>query len=111
MLSDAFITRLQEDLPAGQLSLDEAERWTYGYDNSRKHALPDAVVFPACHEDVVNITCLCNEFGVPLVPRGRGTGTTGGAIPYSGGVVMSMERMNRILDFDPVISMTSSASC
>lgn len=102
MLSDTFISRLQEHLPAGQISLDEAERWTYGYDNSRKHALPDAVVFPTSHEDVVRITRTCNEFGVPLVPRGRGTGTTGGAIPYSGGVVMSMERMNRILDFDPV---------
>jgi len=102
MLPDSFITQLKQAITADRLSLDEAERWTYGYDNSRKHALPDAVVFPASHDEVAAIVKLCNEHLVPLVPRGRGTGTTGGAVPINGGVVMSMERMTRIIEFDPV---------
>ena len=102
MLTDAFISSLKQALPADHLTLGEAERWTYGYDNSRKHSLPDAVVFPSSHDEVVNIVKLCNEHRIPLVPRGRGTGTTGGAIPVNGGVVMSLERMMRITEFDPV---------
>ena len=102
MLPDTFITQLKKALPADHLTLGEAERWTYGYDNSRKHSLPDAVVFPSSHDEIVAIVKLCNEHRVPLVPRGRGTGTTGGAIPVNGGVVMSLERMTRIIEFDPV---------
>ena len=102
MLPDSFITQLKQAITADRLNLDEAERWTYGYDNSRKHTLPDAVVFPASHDEVAAIVKLCNEHLVPLVPRGRGTGTTGGAVPINGGVVMSMERMTRIIEFDPV---------
>lgn len=102
MLSDAFIASIEQIIPADRLSLDEAERWTYGYDNSRKHSLPDAVAFATGHAEVVELARLCNEHQVPLIARGRGTGTTGGAIPVYGGVVLSMERMNRILEFDPV---------
>jgi D-lactate dehydrogenase len=102
MLSNAFIASIEQIIPADRLSLDEAERWTYGYDNSRKHSLPDAVAFATGHAEVVELARLCNEHHVPLIARGRGTGTTGGAIPVNGGVVLSMERMNRILEFDPV---------
>lgn len=77
------------------------ERWTYGYDNSRHHALPDVVVRPTDHAQVVAVIRLCNDYRVPLVARGYGTATTGAAVPLSGGVVLSLERMNRILRIDP----------
>jgi glycolate oxidase len=51
---------------------------------------------------VAAVAHLCNEHRVPLVVRGAGTGYTGGAVPTRGGVVLSMERMNRILEIDPV---------
>ena len=102
MLPDTLITQLKQAISDDRLSLDEAERWTYGYDNSRKHAQPDAVVFPVSHDEVIAIVKLCNKHRVPLVPRGRGTGTTGGAIPVNGGIVMSLERMARIIECDPV---------
>jgi glycolate oxidase len=51
---------------------------------------------------VAAVARLCNEHRVPLVVRGAGTGYTGGAVPTSGGVVLSMERMNRIVEIDPV---------
>jgi len=80
---------------------DPADTWVYGYDNSRKHAPPDAVVFATTHREVCDVVRACFESGTPLIARGRGTGTTGAAIPLRGGVVLSLERMNRILKVDP----------
>ncbi|MCH8959501.1 MAG: FAD-binding protein [Proteobacteria bacterium] len=80
---------------------DPADRWSYGYDNSRKHNEPDAVAFAVSHDQVQRIVRACNQYRVPLVARGRGTGTTGGAIPLHAGLVLSLERMDRIIDVDP----------
>lgn len=84
-----------------RLLTDPADCWPYGYDNSRRHRLPDAVAFPETHEEVLALVRLCNRHDVPLVPRGRGTGTTGAAVPVHGGLVVSTERMTRILRFAP----------
>ncbi len=80
---------------------DPVDRLTYGYDNSREQALPDLVVFPDNHDDVVAILQLCHEHKIPVTCRGRGTGTTGAAVPVSGGLVLSTERMTRILEVAP----------
>lgn len=85
-----------------QFYTDPADCWVYGYDNSRRHALPQAVIFAHSHDDIVNIVKLCYEFKVPLTARGRASGTAGGAVPLKGGVVLSLERMQRILSVDPV---------
>jgi glycolate oxidase len=61
---------------------------------------PDLVVLPGNTSEVADIVRLCATSRVPLVVRGAGTGYTGGAVPVSGGVVMSMERLNRILEID-----------
>ena len=61
---------------------------------------PDLVVTPADTAEVSAIARLCNAHRVPLVVRGAGTGYTGGAVPTAGGVVLSMERLNRILEID-----------
>jgi D-lactate dehydrogenase len=100
-LSRAFLGRLAQIFPPGSLYTDPADCWAYGYDNSRRQALPEAVVFPATHAQTVELTRLCNEHRVPLTARGRGTGTTGATVPVRGGVVASFERMNRIVEFSP----------
>lgn len=79
---------------------DQGERWAYGYDNSKQHSCPDIVLLPTNHEQIVNSVQLCNEYKVPLTTRGRGTGTTGAAVPIQAGVILSTERMNQILEFD-----------
>jgi D-lactate dehydrogenase len=79
---------------------ETSDRWVYGYDNSRKHSEPDAVVYAAEHRQVVDVVRLCNRYDVPLVARGRGTGTCGAAVPLRHGVVLSLERMDRILRMD-----------
>ncbi|HEU4991749.1 MAG TPA: FAD-linked oxidase C-terminal domain-containing protein [Luteimonas sp.] len=76
----------------------ESERLAYGYDNSRRLALPDAVALPTEAAQVLALVRACRVHRVPLVARGRGTNTTGASVPAAGGVVASFERMSRILD-------------
>lgn len=101
MLSADFLSRLTSLLPPGALLTDPAECYAYGYDNSRKVFPPDAVALPVEAAQVQALVALCNECQVPLTPRGRGTGTAGGSLPERGGVVLSLERMRRILAVDP----------
>jgi glycolate dehydrogenase FAD-linked subunit len=63
-------------------------------------AIPELVVLPSSTEEVQAIVRACNREGVPFVARGAGTGLSGGATPFAGGVVISLARMNRILDID-----------
>ena len=99
-LSAEIIARLKIIFPEHSLLLEAADCWPYGYDNSKIHHPPDAVVLPDNHDQVVSCVQLCNQFLVPLTTRGRGTGTTGASVPIAGGIVMSMERMNKILSCD-----------
>jgi len=72
----------------------------YGVDALQRGAIADVVVFPADTEEVAGIARVCNETRTPLVPRGGGSGFTGGSVPVRGGVVLSLERLNRILQID-----------
>jgi glycolate oxidase subunit GlcD len=65
-------------------------------------ALPSAVVFPRSREQVQAVVRACRARRVPFVPRGAGTGLSGGAIALDGGVVIECSRMDRILEIDPV---------
>lgn len=100
-LPDAFIAALEAAFAPGQLCREQADRWTYGYDNSRQHSLPDIVVLPDDEAQVATLLRLCNEHRIPVVSRGSGTGTAGAAVPIEHGVVLSTERLNRILKVDP----------
>ena len=73
----------------------------YEYDATIERAAPDAVVFPASAEEVAAVVRLTREHGVPIVPRGSGTGLAGGALAVQGGVLCVMTRMTRILEVDP----------
>ena len=92
---------LEQLLDPGDRLLDPADCWTYGADNSKLHAVPDAVAFPRDADTVRELVRLCRRLGVALTSRGRGTGTTGAAVPNHGGLVVSFEHMNRILEVDP----------
>jgi glycolate oxidase len=72
----------------------------YGADALKRGHPPDAVVLPANTGDVAAIVKLCAADRIPIVPRGAGTGYTGGAVPIHGGIVLSLERMSRILEID-----------
>jgi glycolate oxidase len=80
--------------------LDATALETYGADALLQVHRPDLVVLPANAAEISRIASLCTEHRVPLVVRGAGSGYTGGAVPTAGGVVLSMERLNQILQID-----------
>ena len=84
----------------GHVRTDDESRVAYGTDALKRGYPADAVVTPASTAEVAGVVQACAALGVPFVPRGGGTGYTGGAVPLHGGVVISMERMNRILEID-----------
>lgn len=96
-----FAARVRDRLGTERVLDDPADCWVYGSDNSRKHAPPGLVAFPESHDEVAALVRLCNEYAQAFVARGRGTGTCGGAIPADGGVVLALERMDRIISEDP----------
>ena len=101
MISADIVAGLTHVVGAVNVKTDPADCFVYGYDNSRKNSPPDAVVFATTEEQIQNVVRICRAHHVPLVARGRGTGTAGAAIPSRGGVVLALERMNKILSVDP----------
>jgi glycolate oxidase len=85
--------------PKGYLDKPE-DLVLYEYDGSIDKARPEMVIFPRTTEDVVAIVRITNEYDIPIVGRGAGTGLSGGAIPRAGGVTIGFSRMNRILEID-----------
>ena len=80
---------------------DPAAMHAYGHDETETlHYQPDIVIRPRTAEQVSSIMKLCNQHRIPVTPRGAGTGLSGGALPHLGGVVISTDRMNSILDID-----------
>jgi len=96
-LTAATIAALRDALGTDGLLLDAGECAVYGYDNSRRHAQPQAVALPESNEQVQALVRACVAARLPMVARGRGTNTTGASVPVAGGIVVSFERMDRIL--------------
>lgn len=98
---EAVLASLRATLPAERVMTDAADCLAYGYDNSRRCAAPQAVVVALNAEDVALTVRACREHAVPLTVRGRGTNTTGASVPVAGGVVLTLERMNRVIEYRP----------
>ena len=80
---------------------DKAHMIAYSYDATRTRYEPDAVVFPRHEKDVSEILKYCNKHKIVIVPRGAGSGFTGGALPINGGIVLGFEKhMNKLLEID-----------
>lgn len=92
--------KLGEVLSSEKFSLEPETLLCYGFDASGIESFPSAVVWPECVADVVRVSEFAYKNSIALCPRGAGTGTTGGAIPLNGSIVVSFERMNRILEVD-----------
>ena len=81
--------------------VDEESLNKYAHDETENlHFLPDVVIKPRSAKEISAIMVICNEHKIPVTPRGAGTGLSGGALPHVGGVLLSMERMNSILEID-----------
>ncbi len=101
MIDPKHLEALSGIVGAENIHSDKAHLRAYSYDATRTYYEPDAVVFPRHEEDVSRILTYCNHHGIAIVPRGAGSGFTGGALPVNGGIVLAMEKhMNRILEID-----------
>ena len=81
--------------------LDEESLAHYAHDETEDlHFLPDIVLKPSSAEQISKILVICNREGIHVTPRGAGTGLSGGALPHLGGVLLSTERLNRIIEID-----------
>jgi len=81
--------------------VDEEILNSYAHDETEDlHFLPDVVIKPSSAEEISAILKICNQFKIPVTPRGAGTGLSGGALPHLGGVLLSTERLNKIIEID-----------
>jgi len=101
MIENVHLQALREIVGEENLHHDKAHMIAYSYDATRERYQPDAVVFPRDEADVSAVLRYCNEHRIAVVPRGAGSGFTGGALPTNGGIVLALEKhMNKILEID-----------
>ncbi len=104
-MTTPLVARLRERLRPDQVRDGAAEVNLYRRDASNLEGHPAVVCFAETTGDVQAIVEVANEFGIPFVPRGSGTGLAGGAVPPTGSIVISTSKMNRILSVDAVNRM------
>jgi glycolate oxidase len=100
-LTTALIEQFRQITGADFVLLDEESLNNYGHDET-EHLLfpPEVVVRPRTTEEISAIMKICNQHKIPVTPRGAGTGLSGGALPHLGGVLISTDRMNSIINID-----------
>lgn len=100
MLDKKIVKELNKILDPENVLTSKEALVLYSRDASRHHHLPDAVVMPTTTQGVSRVLRLANERGIPVTPRGAGTNLSGGAVPVSGGIVMVLTKLNKIMDID-----------
>ncbi len=100
MLDSRIIDQLRQIVGKDQVSTEKADLICYSYDATQQKFLPDVVVHPQTSEQISRIMRLANTEKVPVFPRGAGSGFTGGSLPTKGGIVLTTERMDKILEID-----------
>jgi len=101
MLSDELISNLRRIVGPSQVSVSRAETELYSYDASLAKGRPGVVVFPGNTGEAARIVKIVRQADIPFVPRGFGTNLSGGTVLVSGGVVICLSRLNRIIDISP----------
>ena len=103
MLTIKIIDELKGIAGKGNVITDEEKLEAYSHDetDAREYGhFPEAVVLPCTTEEVAAVVKLANRERIPVTPRGAGSGLSGGAIPEYGGIVISLEKMNRLVEID-----------
>lgn len=84
----------------GRISTDREELFCYGFDASSLEGTPSAVVKPVNSSEVAQVVAFAHKQRMPIVPRGAGTGMSGGAVPVKDAIILSLNGLNRIIDID-----------
>jgi glycolate oxidase len=94
------IAQIEDQFPDITISTAPEDIICYGFDASGIEVCPSAIVWPNNTADVVKVMKYAYEKEIPVVPRGAGTGVTAGAVPSKGSIVLSFEKMKKIIDID-----------
>ncbi len=95
------VDQLEAIVGKENILLDEDKRYDYSHDKTEDYSfLPDIVLKPGTPDEISKILKVCNKHHIPVTPRGAGTGLAGSSLPVNKGVVVSMERFNKILSID-----------
>lgn len=101
LLTAEHINNFKKIVGDGFVLVDEESLYNYSHDETEDlHYLPEVVIKPRTAQEISAILKICNADRIPVTPRGAGTGLSGGALPHLGGVLLSTERMNSILEID-----------
>ena len=100
MIAPKILEELRQIVGESHVLVSPEALACYGYDAAPVTGEPDVVVLPGSTEEVAAIVKLANRELVPVVPRGSGTNLSGGVVPIRGGIVLPMNRMDRILEID-----------
>ncbi|HAS17399.1 MAG TPA: glycolate oxidase subunit GlcD, partial [Nitrospiraceae bacterium] len=100
MLPRHVVDNLQNVLGKGSVITDREALLCYSYDATRMERIPDIIVKPVTPDEVVSILNIANHEKIPVIPRGAGTGFAGGSVPVQGGVVLSLQNMDRIIEIN-----------
>jgi glycolate oxidase len=100
MIPHTVIKELESIVGPEHLKTRHDDLTNYSSDATKLEFMPDAVAFPGAAEQISRILRLANREYFPVIPRGAGSGTSGGALPVKGGLVLAMDRLNHILSID-----------
>ena len=95
-----IIVQIDSILGPDNILTSKEELLCYSFDSGSRSSLPEAVIFPQNTGQICQILNLANQYSIPVIPRGAGSGMTGGCVPVQGGIVMSLAKMNRIIEID-----------
>jgi len=102
-VTEEILNKLIEIVGKNNVLTDKEKIETYSHDETprKQYAhMPEVVVIPKTAEEIAEIVKIANKKLIPVTPRGAGSGLSGGAIPVFGGIVISLEKMNKILEID-----------
>ncbi len=100
-ITEIIIDRLCQIIGKDNVFVDADSLKNYAHDETENLIyFPDVLVKPATAQEIAAIVTICNEFKIPITPRGAGTGLSGAALPHLGGIVLSLERLNKIIEID-----------
>jgi glycolate dehydrogenase FAD-linked subunit len=100
MIAEPALKELASMLGPEHFTTRREDLMTFGTDATKLRFMPDAVAFPGTSEQISRIFQLANQHRFPVIPRGAGSGKSGGALPVEGGLILAMDRFNRILEID-----------
>lgn len=99
-IETTIIESLREIVGAANVLTATTDRITHSYDATQERHLPDVVVYAASTDEVSKVMELASRYRIPVLPRGAGSGFTGGTLPVMGGIVLVLTRMDKVLRID-----------